>query len=132
MANRSDKICAEKYREAISIYSESNLSIRVICESTGVGARAFSSYLSKNHRDLIIKRHNLSEYKSVKLRGQRGQTTASHYKYRDAIAACDSTEFIEYNISQIARIFDVDSLSLLGQLRRHYPHRERGSANVWE
>lgn len=28
---------------------------------------------------------------------------------------------IEYNISQIARIFDVDSLSLLGQLRRHYP-----------
>lgn len=121
MTNRSDKICAETYREAISLYSESNLSIRVICESTGVGARAFSSYLSKNHRDLIIKRHNLSEYKSVKLRGQRGQTTASHYKYRDAIAACDSTEFIEYNISQIARIFDVDSLSLLGQLRRHYP-----------
>lgn len=28
---------------------------------------------------------------------------------------------IEYNISQIARIFNVDSLSLLSQLRRHYP-----------
>ena len=116
------KISAElKYRDAILLYSDSDLSIKNICERTGVGFSAFSSYLSKHHRDLIIKRHNLSGYKNVKLRGRRGQTTESHYKYRDAIAACDSIEYIEYNISQIARIFDVDCSSLATQLRKYYP-----------
>ena len=87
----------------------------------GIGICAFSAYLSKHHRDLIIKRHNLTEYQNVKLRGCRGQTTASHYKYKDAIEACDSIEYIEYNISQIARIFGVDCSSLAAQLRKHYP-----------
>lgn len=45
----------------------------------------------------------------------------AHYKYKDAIAACDSVEYIEYNISQIARIFDVNCSALASQLRRHYP-----------
>lgn len=110
-----------KYREAIILYSDSNLSIKDICERTGVGFCAFSSYLSKHHRDLIIKRHHLTKYANVKLRGSKGQTTSAHYKYKDAIAACDSVEYIEYNISQIARIFDVNCSSLASQLRRHYP-----------
>ena len=110
-----------KYREAITLYSDSNLSIKDICERTGVGFCAFSSYLSKHHRDLIIKRHHLTEYANVKLRGSKGQTTLAHYKYKDAIAACNSVDYIEYNISQIARIFDVNSSSLASQLRRHYP-----------
>ena len=53
----------------------------------------------------------------------------SYDKYKDAIAACDSMEYIEYNISQIARIFNVDCSSLASQLRRHYtdivPRREQ-------
>ena len=86
MLGQRVKISAElKYRDAISLYSESDLSIKNICERTGIGFCAFSSYLSKHHRDLIIKRHNLSGYKNIKLRGNRGQTTASHYKYKDAI-----------------------------------------------
>lgn len=111
----------QKYSEAVSLYSSSDLSIKSICERTGVGFCAFSAYLSRYHRELIIKRHNLTEYFNVKLRGRRGQTTAAHYKYRDAIAACDSIEYIEYNISQIARIFDVGCASLANQLRKHYP-----------
>ena len=110
-----------KYREAISLYADSRLSIKEICEQAGVGFSAFSSYLSKHHRDLILERHNLSNFKNVKLRGKKGQTTEAHYKYKDAIAACDSMEYIEYNISQIARIFDVGCSSLATQLRRHYP-----------
>lgn len=122
MQGQRVNISAElKYREAISLYSDSNLSIKDICERTGVGFCAFSSYLSKHHRNLIIRRHSLTEYANVKLRGCKGQTTSAHYKYKDAIAACDSTEYIEYNISQIARIFDVDCSSLASQLRRHYP-----------
>ena len=127
-----------KYRDAINLYSDSGLSIKEICERTGVGYCAFSSYLSKHHRDLIIKRHNLTEYANVKLRGSKGQTTSAHYKYKDAIAACDNIEYIEYNISQIARIFDVDASALASQLRRHYPeivprrekHRKRMGIHV--
>lgn len=111
----------QKYSEAITLYADTCLSIKEICEKTGVSFCAFSSYLSKYHRDLMLKRHNLSHLPKVKLRGRKGQTTASHYKYKDAIAACDSQEYIEYNISQIARIFDVDCSSLASQLRRHYP-----------
>ena len=110
-----------KYRESLSLYSDSTLSIKHICEQTGVGFSAFCSYLSKYHRELILKRHNLTDYKHVKLRGSKGQTTAAHHKYRDAIAACDSVEYIEYNISQIARIFGLDCSALASQLRRHYP-----------
>lgn len=50
-----------KYREAITLYSDSDLSIKDICERTGIGFSAFSSYLSKHHRELILKRHNLTE-----------------------------------------------------------------------
>ena len=75
----------EKYSDAITLYVETGLSIKQICEQTGVGFYAFSSYLSTHHRDLILKRHNLTEFKNVKLRGKKGQTTAAHYKYKDAI-----------------------------------------------
>ena len=122
MQGQEVNISAElKYRDAVNLYSDSELSIKDICERTGVGFCAFSSYLSKHHRDLIIKRHNLTEYANVKLRGSKGQTTSAHYKYKDAIAACDNIEYLEYNISQIARIFDVDASALASQLRRHYP-----------
>lgn len=110
-----------KYREAVSLYAGTGLSIRKICEQTGVGFSAFSSYLSKHHRNLIIERHKLTGFRYVRLRGKGGQTTEAHYKYKDAIAACDSMEYIEYNISQIARIFGLGCSALASQLRRHYP-----------
>ena len=116
-----NRTAESKYRESIALYSDSTLSIKHICEQTGVGFAAFCSYLSKHHRELILKRHNLTEYNHVQLRGSKGQTTAAHYKYKDAIAACDSAEYIEYNISQIARIFGLDCSALASQLRRHYP-----------
>ena len=122
MQGQREYISSElKYKEALSLYLESNLSIKNICERTGVGFSAFCSYLSRHHRELIISRHNLTGYTNVKLRGNKGQTTSAHYKYKDAIAACDNIEYIEYNISQIARIFGVDCSSLASQLRRHYP-----------
>lgn len=116
-----NRTAESKYRESLALYSDSTLSIKHICEQTGVSFAAFCSYLSKHHRELILKRHNLTEYKHVQLRGNKGQTTAAHHKYKDAITACDSVEYIEYNISQIARIFGVDCSALASQLRRHYP-----------
>lgn len=112
----------KKYSEAVSLYAESSLPIKAICERTGVGFSAFSSYLSKHQRHLILQRHNLDTLRTVKLRGKKGQTTSAHLKYKDAIAACDSMEYIEYNVSQIARLFNLDPTALGNQLRRHYPH----------
>lgn len=114
-------ITEQKYREAISLYANTHLTIKEICEKTNVGFAGFSSYLSKYHRELMLKRHDLTGLENARLRGKKGQTTAAHYKYKEAIAACDSREYIEYNISQIARLFNVDCCSLAGQLRRHYP-----------
>ena len=46
-----------KYKESVSLYAETGLSIKEICERTGVGYSAFSSYLCKHFRELILKRH---------------------------------------------------------------------------
>ncbi len=117
---RHNKV-TDKYTEAVSLYATTGLSIKEICERTQVAYSAFIHYLCRNHRDLIIKRHNLDGLKNVKLRGTKGQTTAAHLKYHDAIVAADSMEYIEFNVSQIARIFGLEGTPLGNQLKRHYP-----------
>lgn len=118
---RFSMLSTNKYSEALTLYTSTQLSIKEICEHTHISFVAFCSYLSRNHRDLILKRHRLDGLKDVKLRGSKGQTSVAHIKYHDAIVAADSMEYIEYNISQIARIFGLNSTGLAGQLRRHYP-----------
>ncbi len=110
-----------KYDHALDLYRTTSMSIKEICEQTQIPFVAFSSYLCRNHRDLILKRYSLEGLTNVKLRGTKGQTTASHLKYREAIAAADSMDYIEHNISQIARIFGLDPSGLGYQLRYHYP-----------
>ncbi len=110
-----------KYSEAVLLYKTTQLSIKDICTQIGVSFGAFNSYLCRNHRDLILKRHNLQGLRDVKLRGKKGQSTASRIKYHDAIVAAESAEYIEYNISQIARIFGLTETGLGNQLRQHYP-----------
>lgn len=57
-----------------------------------------------------------------KARGRnKGQRPETRRKYRDAIEACDSEEYIDLNVSQIARMFDLDGTALANQLRAHYP-----------
>ncbi len=46
---------------------------------------------------------------------------ATKAKYGDAICACNDMKYIEYNVSQIARMFHLDPSSLGKQLRLHYP-----------
>ncbi len=110
-----------KYSEAVSLYATTRLSIKEICELTGIPFRAFCMYLCRHHRNLVLKRHNLEEAENVKLRGSKGQATATHIKYREAVQAAGSLEYIEYNISQIAYIFGLMPSGLLNQMRHHYP-----------
>jgi len=51
----------------------------------------------------------------------RGQSAVTRAKYGDAIRACDDMAYIEYNVSQIARMFHLDPSSLGQQLRVHFP-----------
>ena len=72
----------------------------------------------------MLKRNGIKcsqeEADSIKI-SQRGQRPETHAKYKEAIAACDSMEYIECNVSQIAREFGLDGTNLARQLRTHYP-----------
>ena len=50
-----------------------------------------------------------------------GQHLETYAKYKEAIAACDSMDYIEYNVSQIARESGLTGTNLGRQLHTHYP-----------
>lgn len=113
-----------KYARAVELYAATDMSLRAICVQCEIPYAAFRSYLYKYRRDLLLKRHGVAGPAATaapRLRGKRGQTPASHAKYKDAIAVCDSMDYLEYNVSQIARRFGLNPTCLSHQLRTHYP-----------
>lgn len=130
---RPDAKIEAKYREALTLYTETQLSCREICTKCGVTTGGLQAYLRRYHREKMLARYhvqcNKEEAHNIKLCHNVGQTPAAYIKYRDAIAACDDIRFIDYNISQIARLFKLNGSALGNQLRRHYPeivrHREQ-------
>lgn len=115
-----------KYREALSLYAATDMSIRAICAQCGVSYAGFRSYLYKYRRDLLLLRHGVaassaSDAAHTRLRGRRGQTASARAKYGDAIAACCDAAYVEYNVSQIAHMFGLTPTSLGNQLRAHFP-----------
>lgn len=115
----------EKYREAIDLYRTTRLSCAEICRTCKVTVSGFQRYLSLYHRDLLLARYNITcskeEASRIKLPQLRGQLPATRAKYKDAIEACESLDYIEYNVSQIAREFGLNGTNLGRQLRTHYP-----------
>lgn len=57
----------------------------------------------------------------IKISKRSGQRPETRAKYREAIEACDSMDYIEYNVSQIAREFGLTGTNLARQLHTHYP-----------
>ncbi len=115
---------SSKYADAVSLYANSSKSIREIADETGLTEKALSHYLSRHHRPLLYKRYGIempSDDANVKIRPPRGQSRATHLKYKEAIEAAGDIAYVEYNISQIARIFNVSPNGLSSQLRVHYP-----------
>lgn len=114
----------EKYKEAIELYRTTDLSITEISRRCGVSRCGLSAYILRCHRNLMLARHGIEEKDDAKARrtySRQGQRPATHRKYKAAIEACDSEEFIELNVSQIARRFNLDGNLLASQLRCHYP-----------
>lgn len=122
-----------KYQEAVDLYATTDLSIREVAEKCGVTASGLSSHIGRHHRPLLYARYGISptspEAQVIKVKPTRGQSRRTHLKYKDAIEACGDVAYIEFNVSQIARIFNLDGTALASQLRFHYPdiipNRER-------
>lgn len=114
-----------KYAEAVALYADTDLSIREVAEKCGVTASGLSAHIGKHHRDLLFARYGINikdkDLYTVKVKPPRGQSLATHLKYRDAIEACGDIAYIEYNVSQVARMFNLNGTSLASQLRVHYP-----------
>ena len=115
----------EKYRQAIELYRSTRLSCAEICRISKVTVSGFQRYLSLYHRHLLLARYDITcdkeEACHIKLSQLRGQLPATRAKYKDAIEACGSLDYIECNVSQIARRFGLNGTDLGRQLRTHYP-----------
>lgn len=111
-----------KYAAAVALYAATDLPVRAVAEKCGVGAAALGAHIRRHHRDLLLERHGLDGAGAdVKLRGTRGQSVKAHLKYKEAIEACGDVAYIEYNVSQVARMFGLDGTALASQLKVHYP-----------
>ena len=114
-----------KYSPALELYAATDLSIAEICRQCGISTSGFSRYIGLYHRHLMLERNGIKcdreEAGDIKISQRRGQRPETHAKYKEAIAACDSMDYIEYNVSQIAREFGLSGTNLGRQLRTHYP-----------
>lgn len=114
-----------KYEAAVTLYAETETPLRAIASTCNVNERALGVYLHRYWRELILRRYGIETegkdpYK-IRFYGPDGQSYASHEKYKDAIQACDSLQYIELNVSQVARKFGVNGTALANFIRVHYP-----------
>lgn len=112
---------SEKYKEALNLYKNTSLTIVEISRLCNVTRSGLASYIYKHHRDLLLTRNGLTGDPCQPIRYNKGQSPKTHKKYKHAIEACDSEEYIHLNISQIAQLFHLDGTALANQLRTHYP-----------
>lgn len=115
----------KKYREAVELYATTDLSCAEICRRCNVTVPGLSGHICKYHRHLMLARYGIEcspkRASAISMGQRRGQKSSTHAKYKEAIAACDSMDYIEYNVSQIARKFGLSGTDLGKQLRMHYP-----------
>ena len=115
----------EKYCRAIELYATTSMPCIEICLTCGVTVAGLQAYIGKYHRHLLLARNGVTcdskEAAGIKLNTFRRQKPATRLKYKKAIEACDSMDYIEMNVSQIARKFGLDGTNLGRQLRTHYP-----------
>lgn len=114
-----------KYRPALELYASTALSIAEICRKCGISISGFSRYIGTYHRHLMLHRNGIKckpeDARHIQMNQRRGQLPVTHAKYKEAIAACDSMDYIDCNVSQIAREFGLSGTNLGRQLRTHYP-----------
>ena len=115
----------QKYEEAVALYADTDMPLKAIAEKCDVTAGGLKSYLRRYWRELVLRRYQIpvdgKQPQEVKIIEAGKQNIHAHAKYKDAIAACDSLEYIDLNVSQIARKFELDGTALANFMRIHYP-----------
>lgn len=113
-----------KYADAVALYAASDLPLCRVAKLCGVTAAGLSAHIARNHRALLLARYGFDacEPDAIKVRPPKGQSVKTHLKYKEAIEACGDIAYIELNVSQIARLFNLNGPALASQLRVHYPH----------
>lgn len=107
------------------MYASTDLTCVEISRRCEVSLSGFKGYICKYHRHLMLARNGIrcdpERAAGIGMDQRRGQKPSTHAKYKEAIAACDSMDYIGYNVSQIAREFGLSGTDLGRQLRTHYP-----------
>lgn len=113
-----------KYEEAVAMYADTSCPLREIAVKCGVSANALGNYLRRYWRELMLRRHGIQakgrDPKDIKVIASGQQSPMAYAKYKEAVEACGSLEYIEYNVSQIGRKFQVDGTALANYMRIHY------------
>lgn len=114
-----------KYAAAVERYASTDESLQTIASACGVSAGGLGNYLRRYRRELVLRRHHFplsgQDPYAVKLCAAGQQSPQAQAKYKDAVAACASREYIGMNISQVAREFNVGGAALSNYLKVHFP-----------
>lgn len=114
-----------KYEKAVAIYADTDMPMKDIAKECGVTVGGLGSYLRRYWRELVLRRHQIhadgKKAEDIKIMEAGKQSIHAHAKYKDAVAACDSLEYIDLNVSQVARKFGTDGTALANFMRIHYP-----------
>lgn len=95
-----------KYADAVELYAASDLTQEAIAKQLDLSARALNNYLRRYHRELILNRYN-------------GELTAAS-KYKAAVEACLSPDYLALNMSELARMFHVSCTGFTNYMHAHY------------
>ena len=114
-----------KYEKAVAIYADTDMPMKDIAKECGVTVGGLGSYLRRYWRELVLRRHQIhadgKKAEDIKIMEAGKQSIHAHAKYKDAVAACDSLDYIDLNVSQIARKFGTEGTALANFMRIHYP-----------
>lgn len=113
-----------KYEKAVDLYADTDMTLKEIANECNVSVGGLSRYLCRYWRELVLRRHRIQvegeNAKDVKIVQVGKQNVNAHAKYKDAVAACDSLDYIDLNVSQVARKFNLDGTALANFMRIHY------------
>lgn len=116
----------KKYEQAVALYATTDMSGKAIALECNVSLSGLRRHLRLYHRSFVLARYGITlengeSFETVKIHSRKGQSRISFFKYKDAIAACSDPAYIQYNYSEIARIFGHKPVALINQLKFHYP-----------
>lgn len=114
-----------KYEKAVALYADTDMPMKDTAKECKVSIGGLGCYLRRYWRELVLRRHQIhadgKKAEEIKIMEAGKQSIHAHAKYKDAVAACDSLNYIDLNVSQIARKFGTDGTALANFMRIHYP-----------